>query len=170
MVHTAPLTTPAGSAGRFGMRLSEISLLPRTVSFGRISVEEIPCETGFHSGYFSDPSFSNKWGHTIANGAGRWRSVLMNNQINTVDDVTCALCPSPWTNGGLIWNIPMGWNTNGVVMGMAPAKEIPIDIRSVTTILSSGMVIMSKLGHVAVRDIMDLITIDGVVTKGGQSE
>ncbi len=45
-------STPHGVAGRFGMSLSDIYVLPRNVSFARISIEEIPCENGEHSGYF----------------------------------------------------------------------------------------------------------------------
>ena len=159
-------STPHGVAGRFGMSLSDIYVLPRNVSFARISIEEIPCENGEHSGYFADASFANKWNHSIANGAGRWRTVFMDNMINAIDKVTCSNCPPPWASGYLSWDIPVGWSTNGAVMGDAPIKEIPVDIQSVTTISDSGTVTMSKLGHYTVRNTNDVIIVDDIITKG----
>ena len=162
---------PVGIAGHVGMRMEQY-VSPFTVSFSRIAIEEVPCEEGFHSGYYSNPSMSNLWSHTYSNGAGLWHAVNMMNRI-TIDRATCGACPQPWSQGTLIWNIPFGWhpltaNGNVPVLGTLPTKEFATDVRSTITINSTGFVILMKLGHWVSRDIYNEVALDGVVIMEGE--
>ena len=159
-------STPKGTAGYFGMELSGITLLPLTVSFGNLYVEEIPTDVGVRTGYFSDPLFSDCWSHSYAQGAGIWIGVDGNNALDIVDRATCGAVPPPWSNGGMIWPIPMGFHTEQVPLGSPPIGEIDANVSSIYTVMPSGSVILSKLGHWISRSTNDVIVVDGVVVKG----
>ena len=88
------------------------------------------------------------------------------NQIFASDDVSCGVTPPPWSDGGMVWPIPMGFYTNNVSLGTAPLGELSLNVRSVYTIMPSGKVIISKLGHWVSRDTNDVIVVDGRVTRG----
>ena len=60
---------PRGEAGGIGMEL-DLYVLPRTVSFSNIAMEEIECFTGTHTGYFNNMEFSGDWSHARECGAG----------------------------------------------------------------------------------------------------
>ena len=161
---------PTGVAGHIGMRMEQY-VMPFTVSFVGIAIEEVPCETGFHSGYYDDPSRSNLWSHTYDNGAGIWHAV---NAMNFVvpDRASCGACPPPWSQGTLIWDIPFGWhplgNTNAVpTIGTIPEKEFSPGVKSTIVINSTGMVFVMKLGHWVSRDIYNEIALDGMVIQEG---
>ena len=158
--------TAKGVAGHFGMTLYDLFLTPRTVSFGRLYIEEIPSDNGSRFGYFLSSFFDNKSSHGYSAGAGIWRSVLPDNTIFTVDNVTFGSAPPPWNEGGMVWPIPMGWHTNNVPLGTPPIKEIPCSVSAVYTIMGSGKGIVSKLGHWVSRDTNDVIVVDGEIMKG----
>ena len=155
-------------AGHFGMTLYDLFLTPRTVSFGRLYVEEIPSDEGSRYGYFLSSFFDDKSSHGYSAGAGIWRSVLPDNTIFTADNVTFGAAPPPWDEGGMVWPIPMGWHTNNVPLGAPPIKEIPCSVSAVYTMMNSGKGIISKLGHWVSRDTNDVIVVDGKVMKGDE--
>jgi hypothetical protein len=160
--------TAKGVAGHFGMTLYDLFLTPRTVSFGRLYVEEIPSDEGSRYGYFLSSFFDDKSSHGYSAGAGIWRSVLPDNTIFTADNVTFGAAPPPWDEGGMVWPIPMGWHTNNVPLGAPPIKEIPCSVSAVYTMMNSGKGIISKLGHWVSRDTNDVIVVDGKVMKGDE--
>lgn len=159
-------STPKGTAGCFGLELREITLLPRTVSFCNIFVEEIPTDEGSRTGYFTNPFFADCWSHNYAQGAGIWIGVDGNNVLDTIDRATCGDVPPPWSNGGMVWPIPMGFHCEQAPLGTPPIGEIDANVSSVYTVMSSGSVILSKLGHWVSRNTNDVIVVDGVVVKG----
>ena len=162
---------PIGTAGHVGMHMDQY-VAPFNVSFSRIAIEEVPSEEGFHSGYYSDPSWSNLWSHTYSNGAGKWIKVHGGNYI-AKDRASCGACPPPWSQGSLIWNIPFGWHpftADGDVpaMGILPTNEFATDVTSTIVINSAGFVILMKLGHWVSRDIYNEVALDGVVVMEGE--
>ena len=89
-----------------------------------------------------------------------------NNALDIVDRATCGAVPPPWSNGGMIWPIPMGFHTEQVPLGSPPIGEIDANVSSIYTVMPSGSVILSKLGHWISRSTNDVIVVDGVVLKG----
>ena len=148
-------------------------LLPLNVSFAHIAIEEVPCDTGFHSGYFADLSMTNNWSHTYSRGAGRWVKVGGHNILDMQDRVSCGACPPPWVNGTLIWDIPFGWSEldaygNAPSIGTPPIKEFGANVHHTITINPSGTVIVMKLERWIMRNVFDEIVLDGVVVKEGE--
>ena len=161
---------PSNVAGHVGMLMDQY-VSPFTVSFTETAIEEVPCETGFHSGYYADSSWSNRWSHTYDNGAGKWVRVNAGNYI-VRDRPSCGACPPPWSQGTLIWDIPFGWHSLGgnnmaPTMGTTPNGQFATDTKSTTVITASGMVFVMKLGHWVSRDIYNEVVLDGVVVREG---
>ena len=118
---------PPGKAGGIGL-LQEMYVTPFTVSFSRISVEEVPCEQGSVEGYFRYATPTNLWSHTRAAGAGKWRNVDIHNRVggenNVRDEAALAEEQLPmtsdgtltndyscgWIDGLTVWQVPSGWN------------------------------------------------------------
>ena len=100
-----------------------IYVLPETVAFNGIAMEEIPTQEGVHQGYFSNIVFSNVWYHTIKMKAGRWMNVKLDNfwEVDRAwmgdemprelsnGNMTYDMTRGEWSEGLLIWNIPWGW-------------------------------------------------------------
>ena len=121
-----------GHAGGIGM-IMDIYILPMFVSFGEIAVEEVPCDIGVPTGYFSFPAMAGAASHTTDNGAGTWINVQEGNKMGTdrpgiygellpmtpggtlTNDVSVG-----WLEGTLYWPTPFGWNTKGTT-GSQPA-------------------------------------------------
>ncbi|MCR5751658.1 MAG: hypothetical protein K6G91_06835 [Kiritimatiellae bacterium] len=100
-----------------------IYVLPETVSFSGIAMEEIPSTQGSHTGYFENPYFAKIWYHTEEMWAGRWGNIDYENYWD-VDrawggdemphekqdgTVTFNLNEGAWRNGDIVWNISWGW-------------------------------------------------------------
>ena len=80
--------------------------------------------------------------------------------------VSVGAAPSPWSHGGMVWPIPMGWHTNNVPIGTSPIGEISADVRAVYTMVSgNGTIILSKLGHWISRGTNSVVTLDGEVVQ-----
>ena len=75
-------------AGYVGMDI-DLCVGPLDVSFERLSIEEVPCSSGSHTGYFANTYFSSLWCHSIDNGAGRWQNVGYDNEF-AMDRAECA--------------------------------------------------------------------------------
>ena len=152
-----------GRAGDIGMLL-DFTLMPTNVSFAGFRVSERPSDQGTHTGYFDDPSLSNKWYHTTENGAGTWYTVRQDSNYYSVDDAYIGYCEPPWSAGVMSWEVPNAW--------LPPASYTPalsertfLMAQQVFTITSEGTVTVTKHGNYATRTTNDNITVNGVIIK-----
>lgn len=174
------ITSP-GRAGWIGLR-QEFYVKPFDVSFSKIAIEEVPCTTGTHSGYFADPSFSVIWCHSVANGAGEWCSIeeLTNKMgINDTARITMELLridgdgnftDNPaysWANGEITWDIPFGWGAKpqGNRASAVLYKQFDPGAGHRITIVPSGTVSVRKFGNEATRDIQGTTYLNGVLCQ-----
>ena len=153
-------SVPQGVAGGIGMKL-HLYVTPLTVSFANIAVEEVPCSTGNHSGYFANPAFAGCWSHTYAMGAGRWHDIQSGNYFGQ-DTSTSGDWPAPWSDGTMTWNIPIGWSYGETTNG-DPEKNFPVQYLSAWTMDAEGTVSKSKHGHSVSRTTNDVVRLDGVI-------
>ena len=98
-----------------GMRL-ELRVLPYDVSFVGIALQEVPSLNGTHTGYFAQSCYQHRWYHTVAWGAGEWKSVTDGN-LWGYDHSRMFRWDQPWDRGTLAWEIPIGWNRAGTTRG-----------------------------------------------------
>ena len=138
-----------------------MTLLPTNVCFKNLSVVEVPTDEGTHTGYFAATSFSNRWYHTIQNGAGTWTDVDYDNTCGT-DQAYMGLCDPPWTMGVLSWIIPKAWRPYWGNAQMARQFTTYTQNFSIT---SDGTVTVSKLGNSVSRTTNDVVTLNGVVIQ-----
>ena len=164
---------PTNHAGGIGMKL-EFYVLPLEVSFEKISIEEVPCTEGTHSGYFAFSNFSSEWSHTVERGAGRWMNVRFGNYVGTVHPALRAELPRVtedgifidddsygWIDGELIWNVPFGWNESDTVDGTAEHKRFGQDIKQQMVIFETGRCGVRKLKNMIYRDIDGTVNLNG---------
>ena len=151
-----------GSAGDIGMFL-DFSLLPSNVSFAGLRVQEGPSSHGTHTGYFSDISWSDKWYHTVENGAGTWSAVDSKSNYYATDRAYIGYCGAPWGSGTLSWEIPNIWlppiGSGGDHVPMPSTFKV---IWQTVTITPDGTVSVSKHGHTVTRSTNGVIFINGV--------
>ena len=111
-----------GHAGGIGM-IMDIYILPMFVSFSEIAVEEVPCDVGVPTGYFSFPAMAGAASHTVDNGAGTWINVDEHNYMGEdrpgIHRELLPMTPNGtltndvsvgWLEGTLYWPTPFGWN------------------------------------------------------------
>ena len=164
---------PVNHAGGVGMRF-ELYVLPLTVSFERIAVEEVPCSEGTHTGYFAYSRFSGVWSHTEANGAGNWIDIQTGNlfgidrpaitgELSRITDDGLLVDDDSygWKDGELVWPIPLGWNDKGTTRGMKEYKRFDTDVTHVTEIFENGRSGVRKLGNQVYRDIDGTVNLNG---------
>ena len=151
-----------GRSGMIGMELL-LTLLPTNVCFEHVSIEEIPTMEGTHTGYFSNPTFSTRWYHTVSNGAGLWKPVANDNTFST-DDVFFEENPSPWSEGEITWFIPCEWTTarSNLTVGVGTRFCNPIQR---FTLMTDGTASIGKFGHVVTRNTNDVIFLDGRIVQ-----
>ena len=139
-------------------------VIPESVSFRRISVEEVPSLNGTHSGYFANPLYYDRWSHQGRWGAGNWIGVGVGNFwcVDRTRMMVGCWFP-PWSQGEMTWAIPMGWNESGTTSGTLPAKNFPVEYASVWTIDSQGTMTKQKHGHIVSRTTNDVVHLDGVL-------
>ena len=139
------------------------------MSFSQIMMEEVPCTTGEHDGYFADSSFSVIWCHSTTNGAGNWLTVNGDNRMGAYD--TAALTMElwrvkpdgsltddesfGWADGWITWDVPFGWNSPEAVAANAhanPFREFDPHAGHRFSITTNGTVTVRKFGNEAVRE------------------
>ena len=168
-------------AGGSGMRL-QLHVLPDTVSFEGIALEEVPSMEGTHQGYFSNVFFQAVWYHTIGMGAGKWKNVKPGNFWGK-DDVcmgeelpreltngvmTYDLSEGSWSSGLLVWSIKWGWAEINRSDGDPPAKEMTAPCNQTFAFAGNGTLSISKFQHAVSRGTNNVVRLDGVVQDPGQ--
>ena len=164
---------PVGEAGGIGMKF-DLSIAPFDVSFGWISVEEVPSLLGEHDGYFNHPSFEADWSHTRAAGAGKWTKVQPNNFYGTDYAAISNSLPRMtssgvltndvqfgWQYGTIVWQVPIGWgeeNSSGYdeEVGLFPTTETQQMV-----IFPDGKCGVRKFRHMVTREIDGTVNLDG---------
>ena len=166
-------------AGGAGMNL-RIYVLPETVAFSGISMEEIPSLEGIHQGYFSNVYFNVVWYHTTEMLAGRWFKIDQNNFWN-VDrawmggelprelpdgTMTNDLTMGVWSDGLLVWNINWGWGELTSNQGDSPVKAMTTPYNQTFTFDEYGTLTISKFQNTVSRDTNNVIRLNGSVVVG----
>lgn len=108
---------PANPLTGIGMAL-EVCVLPRTVSFEGVLLQEVAApanatspEWGVHSGVFADLAYQTRWYHYATWGAGQWIEVSQGNLFGRYDESRMMRWPRPWSNGNMTWAIPIAWKS-----------------------------------------------------------
>ena len=167
---------PENHAGGAGMNL-QIYVLPETVSFSGIAMEEIPSSSGTHQGYFSNIYFANVWYHTVAMGAGRWTNVHPDNFCGEdrawMGDelprempngaMTFDMSEGAWHAGEMVWDISWGWADVNKEVGDLPTKAMSFSCNQTFAIDEKGTLTVSKLQKMVSRGTNNVIQINGVL-------
>jgi hypothetical protein len=165
-------------AGGIGMEL-EIYILPATVSFSGIAMEEIPSTRGEHSGYFSNLYFMDNWYHTVDKGAGSWSNVKPDNfwdidqaimgdhlPLQKSDgSMTWNLLEGFWRDGLMIWHIPWGWRDRNAEPDDLPVKTLTTYYNQTFSITSNGTLSVSKFGNTVSRGTNNVIQLNGNILE-----
>ena len=166
-------------AGGAGMNL-EIYVLPATVAFTGIRLEEIPSFEGIRQGYFLNTALSNIWYHTIERGAGRWYDVGLENSV-CVDrawmgdelprelpdgTMTNDLTMGVWSDGLLVWNIIWGWGGQTIKQGDPPVKAMTTPYNQTFTFDEYGTLTVSKFQNTVSRGTNNVIRLNGDIVVG----
>ena len=166
-------------AGGAGMNLN-IYVLPETVAFEGIALEEIPSQEGVHQDYFSNIYFSNRWYHTTDRGAGKWFDVREGNFVCNDrawmgdkmprelpnGDMTFDLSRGEWSDGLLVWNITWGWAERQRDPGDPPIKAMSVRYDQTFTFDEYGTLTVSKFQHTVSRGTNNVIRLNGDVVTG----
>ncbi len=145
---------PPGTAGGAGMQL-ELYILPKTVSFSKLSLVEVPTMSEEPTGYFTDNFFSAVWYHTVSMGAGEWHDMKgggfwfpdkprMGDALPSCQDLV-------WASGTIIWNIPIAWELK-TLKGTDYSKRIPVVYTQRFDFNASGTLRVTKFDYWAERD------------------
>ena len=170
---------PENHAGGAGMNL-QVYVLPDTVAFSGIAMEEIPSSSGTHQGYFSNLYFTNVWYHTVAMGAGRWTNIKPDNYWETdrawmgdelphempSGHMTYDMSDGSWSDGSLVWDITWGWAERDSTLGDIPVSSIPTKYNQSFAIDREGTLAVSKFQNAVSRGTNNVIRLNGDVVQG----
>ena len=175
---------PPGAAG--GLHLVQrYRVLPLTVNFTRLRIEEVPCYDPIPpTGYFIyTPPDRIPRTHTIDAGAGEWFFVDPGNLVGASEDgrdkAGCRVeltrrmpdgTPTDdpsygWLGGDLPWKVPFGWKHRDS-SAVEPVGRFAEDTRQILSITESGDFSVHKLQHTATRRLDGIITVDGHADDG----
>ena len=157
-------------AGGVGMFL-ELYIVPRTVSFGRIAMQEVPTTTGGVSGYFQNEEFSAEWAHTRDHRAGMWHNIGNDNLFMSEDEASMSLnlkrmtpdgvltndVSFGWQEGMILWSIPLGWNLHDTNGESLPVRTNAVPEQQKFVILPNGTVGIMKAGYYVTRGTNTII-------------
>ena len=169
----------ANHAGGAGMNLN-VYVLPETVAFDGIAMEEIPSLEGMPQGYFSNIAFSNLWYHTVARGAGRWYRVTDDNFVFEDKawmgdemprelpngDITYDITMGEWSEGLIVWLIPWGWGEIESAQGDSPEKMMMARYDQTFSFDEYGLLTVSKFLNTVSRGTNNVIRLNGNVVVG----
>jgi hypothetical protein len=155
----------------------ELYIKPLTVSFGNIALQEVPTGTGQVWGYFLNNDFSHMWAHTRDNRAGQWNNVggdnlfMLNDEASlegdlprvTPDGTLTNDISFGWTNGGIVWSIPLGWHDRNKDEEDSPARTNAVPEQQKFVINQNGAVGVVKAGHYVLRGTNTQITTGRVL-------
>ena len=174
-----------GTAG--GIQLVQrYKVLPLTVDFSAIDIEEVPCDDEIPpTGYFSYTSPDDFYrSHTSEAGAGEWLPVGNGNYAGEVynardlagsgtvlprrmpDGTETTNTAYGWLGGSLIWKVPFGWRKQFDRSTTEPVGRFAEGERQIMSITADGDFSVQKLGHEAIRRIDGTITLDGNADDG----
>ena len=165
---------PKGEAGGIGMKL-DLYVIPRTVSFSNIAMQETPCLTGTHSGYFDNPEFADEWYHWTNHGAGEWHDIGGDNFFfedyprvhgawpRMMDDGTITTNKYyGWQYGTMEWDIPIGWGPKGTTDNSGLVGVIE-GYKQEFVIFSDGFAGVRKFSNQVTRGTNDVVYLNGVL-------
>ena len=165
-----------GLAGGVGMNL-RLYIIPMCVSFQGIDVAEIPCDTIIPpTGYYATTNFNGVLSHSLEAEAGDWHHVKDGNYWCTDNAVSNIRRPE-WTDGTMIWNIPIQWYQRLEATESWTRGDIHADGRLIGgsesayqqrfDISSAGTVRVTKHQHWVERTTDDVIRLDGDIVHWG---
>ena len=146
-----------GRAGGIGMWMP-LHVLPATVSFNKIAMVEEPNDLGVGIGYFNQQLFQNNYCHSVANGAGVWHNVALENYFFDDHPAMSGECPAPWTAGTIIWAIPIAWGEHGSTRMVQKISSIAKNYVQGFFIDAAGSVKIEKFGFWVERSVQGSIT------------
>ena len=166
-------------AGGAGMNL-DVYVMPETVCFSGIAMEEVPSTTGIHQGYFANVYFTNVWYHTIAMRAGRWKNISPGNWWDTDrawmgedlprelpnGEMTFDLSVGVWSSGMLVWDITWGWSEKDRAPGDLPVGQVAVPYNQTFTFYPDGTLEVLKFQQVVSRGTNNVIRLNGEVVQG----
>ena len=155
---------PKGTAGGAGMYLS-LYVEPMTVNFEGIAIQEVPSNSGTHTGYFAQTNQMASWYHDRDNGAGFWHDVTTGN-FWTRDNAKVNVKSPPWSFGTKSWKIPIGWNERGTDYLAPHIHELSVSYQQNFIITVEGTVTVMKHEHWASRSTNDCWILDGAIIHG----
>ena len=151
-----------------------VRVLPDTVCFSGIAMEEIPSDTGgVHQGYFSNVYFTNVWYHTTELGAGDWKNIQPDNSWGVDQasmgeelprerangEMTFDISEGAWSNGTLVWDIRWGWAERNPSAGTPPAKSMSTPHDQTFTFDANGTLTVLKFQHSVSRGTNNVIRL-----------
>ena len=173
-------TVTLGMAGGIGMYL-KLYVMPFSVSFSQISVQEVVSFTYEAEGYFLNPYFNGAFAHTGGvggAGAGTWFDVDLDNlfavDIAAYRDYIPWLTPDghptndvafTWTSGYVYIDNPFGWNEKDTNGDTSPFRRFGESIRDEIMLDSNGTVGVRKLNKQVIRTTNNVIRIGGVLVQ-----
>ena len=155
---------PVGTPGGAGMRMPTF-VIPESVSFSEIDMQEVPSETGSHTGYFNRLSDMPFWYHTVSMGAGEWIAINASNSFG-VDVVTQNYyLDADWCAGEKVWFIPIGWRARGSTGPVVKEMQHDFSHDQVFVLTTNGTMQIEKYDMEVHRTIDDHIYLNGVQKK-----
>jgi hypothetical protein len=174
-LHDVSYSTPGAMTNQAGCiaLTSRMYVYPLDVSFSQISIQEVPCERGVHTGYFNNNQLSAIWSHSRENGAGVWCDVKSDNFF-AYDEASVSLLyrvtedgffvldeSYGWINGLLVWEVPFGWNERNTRGLTSAAFEFFHEARHVVSIDETGTVILRKIDNEICRHVSGSVYLNG---------
>ncbi len=149
---------PPGTAGGAGMIL-DLYVLPKSGSFAKLSLAEVPTTTEGPTGYFTNMEFSAVWHHTPAMGAGEWKRIGEQDTYWFADNAKMGdAFPSrsvlEWDVGTIIWDVPVAWDL-WYLAGADYSKRIPVLYKQRFDFGANGTLRVTKHGFWEERDAND---------------
>lgn len=158
----------------------EVLIMPETVCFSGIAMEEIPSLDGQHMEYFSNIYFTNIWYHTTDMGAGKWKNIWPDNSWGNDHawlgeemprelangQMTLDMSEGAWSDGTLVWNITWGWAETNRSTGDPPVKAITTPYNQAFALDAYGTLTVMKFQHAVSRGTNNVIRLDGNVVQG----